>query len=143
MKDKTFNHDHFNTWKICKRRYYYKYIKKLNWPDFNTDYDLGRKIHALIDYKLRKLEIRHLLENADNEIINCWEKIKDHQIFTQKAVKTEWGFNTRINNSDNWLLGRIDAIFFDPETRQYIIADWKTGKYIPKDDIEENLQHKT
>ncbi len=140
-KNREFNHDHFNTWQTCPRRYYFKYIKKLDWSDFSEDYELGKSFHALINYHLNGFETDFLLKTASNELKNCWELIKNHSILDKKLIKTEWGFNSRIANTSNWLLGRIDAIFYCQESNKYIIADWKTGKYIPKN-IESDFQHK-
>ena len=137
----TFSHDHFNTWQTCAMRYYFKYIKKLNYPDFAQDYELGRNFHALVDYHLRGFEIDDLLKHASEDVQDCWNLIKDNPLLGKKLVKTEWGFNSRIGESANWLVGRIDAIFYDSERKKYIIADWKTGKYVPKN-IESNFQHK-
>lgn len=141
MQDNVFTHDHFNTWQLCPKRYYFKYFKKINWPDFSRDYELGKKIHALIDYHLRGLETNHLLKDESDEILKCWNLIKNNPILDKKLIKTEWSFNSRIVDSENWLIGRIDAIFYDRENQKYIIVDWKTGKYVPKN-IETNFQHK-
>lgn len=141
MQENNFNHDHFNTWQSCPERYYFKYIKKLDWPDFTGDYELGQKVHALIDYQLRGFNVDKLLNHASDEIKNCRNLIKDYPLLKKELVKTEWGFNSRIKNTNNWLIGRIDAIFYDCERNKFIIADWKTGKYIPKN-VETNFQHK-
>ncbi len=141
MQNNIFSHDHFNTWQTCKSRYFFKYIKKLNWPDFTGDYELGKNFHALIDYYLRGFDIEPLIKNAGNELEECWNYIKDRQILSNKLIKTEWGFNCRVSDTHNWLIGRIDAVFYDAKTDKYIIADWKTGKYIPKN-INSNFQHK-
>ena len=144
MNENIFTHDHFNTWQTCPKRYYFKYVKKLNWPDFNRDYELGKKVHALIDYYLRGLKINHLLKDAPDDVLECWNLIKNHSVLNKNLIKTEWSFNSRIKNNEkteNWLKGRIDAVFYDTEQKKYIIVDWKTGKYIPKN-IETNFQHK-
>ncbi|HSA07720.1 MAG TPA: PD-(D/E)XK nuclease family protein [Candidatus Gastranaerophilales bacterium] len=141
MNENIYTHDHFNTWQTCKKRYYFKYIKKLNLPDFTGDYELGKNMHALLDYYLRGHKINHLLQNASEEVKNSWNSIKDHPLLALKNIKTEWGFISRIGDTENWLIGRIDAIFYNSETRKYIIADWKTGKYIPKN-VDSNFQHK-
>ncbi len=141
MKENIYTHDHFNTWQACKSRYYFKYIKKMGWPDFEGDYELGQNFHALIDYYLRGFQTDKFLEDASDELQAGWELIKNHPILDKNLIKTEWGFNSRIGNTSNWLTGRIDAIFYDKQRNKYIIADWKTGKYIPKS-IEPNFQHK-
>lgn len=139
MNNNLLNHDRFNTWQTCRKKYYFKYIKELKYPEFQQNYDLGKSIHALIDYHLRGLSIEHLLKNSDNKIFDRWNAIKNHPILRKKVIKTEWGFNTRLKDTPYWLIGRIDAIFFDEENHKYIIADWKTG-IIPKN-IDTNFQH--
>ncbi len=140
MKNDVFNHDRFNTWQTCPKKYYFKYIKEIKYPEFHQDYQLGNSVHALIDYYLRGLNIQHLLQNADEEILKNWESIKNHPILNKKLIKTEWSFNTKLGNTPHWLIGRIDAIFFDEEKNKFIIADWKTG-IIPKN-VHNNFQHK-
>ena len=141
MKNTLLNHDCFNTWETCRKRFYYKYIKELKFPEFNRDYELGTSVHALIDYHLRGLKTDHLLETADEDISGRWQAIKIHPVMDKKVIKTEWSFNTPVKDTGYRLIGRIDAIFFDEETGKYIIADWKTGKFIPKK-ILTNFQHK-
>lgn len=139
MNNNLLNHDRFNTWQTCRKKYYFKYIKELKYPEFQQNYDLGKSVHALIDYHLRGLSIEHLLKNSDNKIFDRWNAIKNNPILRKKVIKTEWGFNTRLKDTPYWLIGRIDAVFFDEENHKYIIADWKTG-IIPKN-IDTNFQH--
>ncbi|MDD3012507.1 MAG: PD-(D/E)XK nuclease family protein [Candidatus Gastranaerophilales bacterium] len=139
MDKHTFNHDKFNTWKNCPRRYFYKYIRELNWPELSDDYKLGVSIHRLMDYYLRGFDVDNLVNNADQDVQEVWNNIKDYELLKNKVIATEWGFNCRIGKTNYWLNGRIDAIFHDKESGKYIIADWKTG-IIPKNP-EETFQH--
>lgn len=141
MKNTLFNNDHFNTWNICRKKYCYKYIKELKFPQFHQDYELGKSVHALIDYNLRGFNTDFLLQNAGEDILELWNSIKTHPIMSKKVIKTEWGFNSKISNTPYWLIGRVDAIFYDEANNKYIIADWKTGKVIPSK-INSNFQHK-
>jgi len=81
---------------------------------------------------LRGLKTDHLLEDADEDILERWHKIKNHAVMNKKVIKTEWAFNTPLKGTSYRLIGRIDAIFFDQETGKYIIADWKTVKSADK-----------
>lgn len=135
----TFNHDKFNTWKNCPRRFYYKYVQELNWPEMSDDYKLGVSIHRLMDYYLRGLNIDNLVKNADKDVQEVWNNIKNYELLKNEVVATEWAFNCRSGKTDYWLNGRIDAVFYDKELNKCIIADWKTG-IIPKKP-EENFQH--
>jgi len=141
MKNIIFSHDHFNTWTSCRQKYYFKYLKELKTPEFHNDYELGKSLHALIDYKLRGFNIQPLLKDCDKEILTLWNSIKDNPVMNKKLISTELSFNTRIKDTNSWLMGRIDAIFFDEKQNKFIIADWKTGKIVPKD-IYKTFQHK-
>lgn len=138
--DNSFNHDMFNTWKKCKAKYYYKYIKKVNWPEFGSDFKTGKEIHALADYSLRGQNIEHLLENASEEVKLLWENFNNLDILNIKLIVTEWPFNAKVPNSQYWLNGRIDAIFYDEITSKYIIADWKSSENLDKA-INQSYQH--
>lgn len=144
MNKNTFIHDQFNTWKKCKKRYYLKYIKELNLPELQVDFKLGKSVHALINYRLKGFDVDFLVEKADLNIKNVWELIKTdseiQELLKNKLIVTEWGFNSRIGETNNWLVGRIDAVFYDEVAKKYIIADWKTGKFIPKN-TDDNFQH--
>lgn len=133
MDKNTYNHDKFNTWQVCKRRYYFKYVKELNWPELNDSYKLGQSVHALIDYYLRGLKIDHILKNTAEETQKHYLSILNSPISKNEVIATEWAFNSRIGNSEYWLNGRIDAIFYNKQEKKYIIADWKTGQNVPKD----------
>jgi len=133
MDKNIFISDQFNTWKLCKKRYYFKYIKGLNLPEFENNFKLGKSVHALINYHLRGFSVENLLENTDENIKNTWNTIKNHSILNNKVIVTEWTFNSKIKGLKYWLNGRIDAVFYDENQKKYIIADWKTGQNIPKD----------
>lgn len=133
MDKNVFISDSFNTWKTCKKRYYFKYINGLNWAEGENNFKLGKSVHALINYYLRGFNIDKLLLNADEDIKNSWDVIENHPILKNKVIATEWTFNSKIKNTKSWLNGRIDAIFYDSDDKKYIIADWKTGQNIPKD----------
>lgn len=140
MNKNTFISDQFNVWKKCRKKYYYKYIRNLNWPEFQSDYHLGKSVHALINYHLKGFSTDILLKNADNEIIERWNLIKGHPLLKMDVIATEWAFNSKISGTNHWLKGRIDAILYDKEQKKYLVIDWKTGENIPKKP-EDNFQH--
>jgi len=73
-----------------------------------------------------------MLECSSDETLRHFEAIKNHTVLNNEVFITEWAFNVRIKNSYNWLIGRIDAIFYRPEDNKYLIVDWKTGQNVPK-----------
>lgn len=131
MLKNVFISDQFNTWNNCKRKYYFKYVKMLNFPESESNFNLGKSVHAIINYYLKGFEVENLIENVDENIKDCWNVIKEHPILKNKSIVTEWTFNARVGDSKHWLNGRIDAVFSDGNGK-YIIADWKTGQNIPK-----------
>jgi len=133
MLDNVFVSDRFETWRTCHYKYYLKYIKQLRLPEPKANYELGKTIHALVCYYLRGFEITPLEESLDVEKLNHWNSLKNHPIITNKLIATEWRFEARVNGTDSWLNGRIDAVFYDTEADKYIIADWKTGQNLPKE----------
>ena len=133
MDKMVFNHDKFNTWKTCKRRFYYKYIKELIMPEPETVYELGKEVHALAYYHLKGFDISRFINNLDNETLKHWESLTKHPVLKNKLIEAEWGFNSRIGDTKYWFIGRIDAIFYNENLKKYIIADWKTGQNIPRD----------
>jgi len=138
--DNRLNHDCFNTWQICRKKFYFKYVKNYRLPEFYNDFELGKSVHALIDYNLRGLNIGHLLKHAEQNVLDCWNSIKNHPIFEKKLITSEWAFNLALESAEAVLLGRIDAVFYDETTNKYIIADWKTGKHVAKK-INNSFQH--
>lgn len=141
MKNAAFNHDRFNTMQKCRKMYYFKYLKELRFPEFHNDYELGNETHALIDYHLRGFDTEPLVKNAKTEVKEVWNRIKTDPIMNKQVIKTEPGFDVPVPGTQGRLIGRIDAIFYDEEENKYVIADWKTGKFIPQQTAS-NFQHK-
>lgn len=132
MTNSTYISNQFDVWEKCRKQYYYKYVKKLILPEQESNYKLGREVHALINYYLKGFNIEHLLKHADEDVIKLWNTIKDHNLLKNKIIATEWSFNSRIKDSNYWLNGRIDAVFYDKAKNNCILVDWKTGQNIPE-----------
>jgi hypothetical protein len=134
MDKYTFNSDKISVWQQCRRKFYLKYIKEIKVPDIENNLELGKSVHALINYYLKGYEVDFLLKNASDDVRNVWKVAKKSNFLSKKDVfLTEWQFNCNLKGADYWLNGRIDAVFFDRNTSKYTIIDWKTGQNIPKD----------
>ena len=131
MLENIYQSNNFEVWQRCQKQYWFKYVKKLAFFDSKEKYDLGRNIHSLIFYKIKGFDISKIENSLDEKTLYHWNYIKNHQIFTNKNILAEWGFNVPLKNK-YWLIGRIDAIFYDKNRNKYIIADWKTAQQLPK-----------
>ncbi|MFA6989413.1 MAG: PD-(D/E)XK nuclease family protein, partial [Candidatus Gastranaerophilaceae bacterium] len=139
MHKYTYTNSQLNTWSECKKKYYFKYVKKINIPEKPAAYELGRNVHSLINYYLRGHDIAIIEKNLDTETKTHWFALKNYSLLKNKVLKSEWEFNSKIGETKYWLNGRVDAIFGDEKNNKYIIADWKTGQNIPKNP-ESSLQ---
>ncbi len=130
-----YNNSMLKDWQICKQKYYLKYIKKIVIPKTEQNFELGKKVHALISYKLNGFDMNLMEKISDEEVLKHYKSILNYKLLKQTPFLTEWGFCVNIANTKNLFVGRIDAVFFDNITGKYTIADWKTGMQIPKNPI--------
>ena len=119
-------------WKTCKNKYWFKYIKKICIPQKENNFELGRKVHALISYYLNGFDTEFIEKTVSDEVLEHYKSILKHPFLKYKHFLSEWGFNVNIKNTENLFVGRIDAIFCDEQNNKYFIADWKTGMGIPQ-----------
>ena len=62
----TFNNSMFETWITCEKKFFLKYIKGIKIPQNDTIFELGKKVHAMINYKLQGFDMA-LMEKACDE----------------------------------------------------------------------------
>jgi CRISPR/Cas system-associated exonuclease Cas4 (RecB family) len=127
-----YTHNRFKVYDLCKRRYYYEYIRKLHWPDLCADYELGLSIHKLLDYQAKNFDTEMFLLDTREDIKTMWLNIKEHEVLQLPVVASEWGFNVRAGESNHWLEGRIDRLINSTDKKKFIILDFKTGQKLPK-----------
>ncbi|MCR4880679.1 MAG: PD-(D/E)XK nuclease family protein [bacterium] len=126
-----FTNSMLRDWKTCKCKYYFKYIKKVEIPKREENFELGRKVHALISYYLDGHDMSIMENAAGEEVLVHYRSILSHPLLKKEHFLSEWGFNVVIGDTKNVFVGRIDAVFHDKNKNKYIIADWKTGMKIP------------
>ncbi len=139
MNENIFSQHQLSTWNDCARRYYFQYVKNINWAEPSEHNIIGNNLHNLMYYHLNGQKTDHLLKDAGPKITELWQVCQNLEILKNKALATEYKFLTRLANSNYWLQGRVDAIFYDKARNKYIIADWKTGKNLPKN-FDNNFQ---
>jgi CRISPR/Cas system-associated exonuclease Cas4 (RecB family) len=120
--------DFFKSWSRCYKQFYYKYVRKLNWPSDGRHFKLGRDVHKLLDYQARGLDCSLLLKDADENVRISWEKLMTHSVTRLPVLANEWGFHVPVGN--RWLVGRMDRVAKDGD--QVIVIDWKTGTGVPR-----------
>lgn len=125
--------DAFKSWSRCKKQFYYKHIKHLQWPSDVRHFRLGRDVHKLLDYQARGLDCEVLLSNAPGDVLFSWRKLEKHPITKLPVIANEWAFHVPVplgNGQTEWLTGRLDRVARDGDS--VVIIDWKTGTGIPK-----------
>jgi hypothetical protein len=128
--------DAFKSWSRCKRQFYYKHVKKLQWPADIQHFRLGRDVHKLLDYQARGLDCALLLENAPMDVRVSWQKLMSHPVAHLPIIANEWAFHVPMDadsgNSSirDWLTGRIDRVARRGD--DVLVIDWKTGTGVPR-----------
>lgn len=125
--------DAFKSWSRCKRQFYYKHIKRMQWPADIQHFRLGRDVHKLLDYQARGLDCDLLLQAATRDVQLSWQKLMAHPIVHLPVLANEWAFHIPMeleSNQTDWLTGRIDRVARDGE--RVLVIDWKTGTGVPR-----------
>lgn len=118
-----FSPNMLKTFKLCPKKFEFKYIKKISMPVNDEIFETGKNIHALASYYLRKENVDKLelaLNPAEQEL---WKYLKSLNYLNYECIKTE--YNLAIKNGNYFFGGRLDALVKNNE--YYYILDYKTG----------------
>ena len=111
-----------------------KYILHLDFLSSDINAKRGERLHNMISYYLRNFDIEKIKNSMTLDEKKLLEKTLALEIFKEKEkfIKSEEPFliKCKIKNTNFYLTGRFDAIFYD--NNKYIIYDWKS-KILPKD----------
>ena len=111
------------TFEQCPKKYHFRYVKNISMPVNDEVFELGKNIHAMASYYLRK-EYIDKMELALNEREKAiWEYLKGVKCFSYSCVNTEYNLSVKIG--DYFFGGRLDALVKNEDT--YYILDYKTG----------------
>ena len=111
------------TFEQCPKKFYLRYIKNVSMPIDDEIFELGKNIHALASYYLKKENIIKM-ENSLNEREKLiWEYLKNTKYFSYETIASE--YNLSIKVEDIFFGGRLDALVKKDNT--YYILDYKTG----------------
>lgn len=110
----------------CPQKYNLIYNEHVETPSDSAFSDIGKEIHALINYKFKGFDITKqlsILSRAENKLLrDLWQNFSDLNI--NNVERSEFTFNVPFD--ENFVLtGRVDAIRKNNEN--FEILDWKTG----------------
>lgn len=111
------------TFELCPKKFYLRYVKNISMPINDDVFELGKNIHAMASYYLRKEDLTRMEKSLDSKEKQIWEYLREINYFSYECINTEYSLSVRINN--HFFGGRLDALVKDSET--YYILDYKTG----------------
>jgi len=123
----SFSPNMLKTFEQCSRKFYFKYIKNISMPVNDEVFELGKNIHALASYYLKKENIYKMEEALSVKEREIWEYLKGIKYFSYEFVNTEYNLSFKFN--DVFWGGRLDALVKNDD--EYCILDYKTGT-VPK-----------
>ena len=124
---KQFSPNMLKTYENCPKKFYLRYVKNISMPVNDEIFELGKNIHALASYYLRRNNIDKMEASLSSREKEIWEYLKGIKYFSYDVVETEYNLSVKIG--ENFFGGRIDALVKNEDT--YYILDYKTGA-IPK-----------
>lgn len=123
----SFSPNMLKTYEQCPKKYYFRYVEKINVPMYSTPFEKGKKIHALANYFLRGVNISRIETSLTPEEKELWNLLLGNQFFKKDYYNSEYQLSCKIG--DYWVGGRLDAVVYDEKS--FYILDYKTGS-IPK-----------
>lgn len=130
-----FSANMLKTYKLCPKKYKFRYEDKFIPPQDTEIFERGKKIHALAHYYLMGVDVRDFENSLAASEKILWERLKNNKYFNMKTLATEFELNFKAGKY--WIGGRLDAVVYDNE-KNYFILDYKTGAVPP--DPENDLQ---
>ena len=119
----SFSPNMLKTYEQCPKKFYYKYIKNITMPTNDEVFELGKNIHALASYYLRKENLHKMEQALSEREKQIWEYLKNVKYFGYETVNTEYNLSVKIGT--HFFGGRLDALVKDKDN--YFILDYKTG----------------
>lgn len=118
-----FSPNMLKTFKLCPKKFEFKYVKGISMPVNDEIFETGKNIHALASYYLRKENIDKM-ELALNPIEReLWNYLKGINYLGYECVNTE--YNLAVKIGEHFFGGRLDALVKNND--RYYILDYKTG----------------
>lgn len=120
---KVFSPNMLKTYELCPKKFYLRFIKNISMPVNDEQFELGKNIHALASYYLRKENIDKMENSLTSREKYIWDYLKSIKYFSYEGIETEYNLSVKVN--DYFFGGRLDALVKKDEN--YFILDYKTG----------------
>lgn len=118
-----FSPNMLKTFKLCPKKFEFKYVKGISMPVNDEVFNTGKNIHALASYYLRKENIDKMELALNPYEKQLWEYLKGLKYLGFEYINTEYNLAVKIEK--HFFGGRIDALVKDKD--YYYILDYKTG----------------
>lgn len=118
-----FSPNMLKTFKLCPKKFEFKYIKGISMPVNDEIFETGKNIHALASYYLRKENIDKMELSLNPQEKLLWDYLKGVKYFGYEVINTEYNLATKIGG--HFFGGRLDALVKNGD--KYFILDYKTG----------------
>jgi len=119
----SFSPNMLKTYLLCPKKFYFKYVKNISMPVNDEIFELGKNIHAIASYYLKKENIDKMEKFLSEREKSIWEYLKNLEYFSYEFVNAEYNLSFRIG--DYFFSGRLDALVKKQD--EYYIIDYKTG----------------
>lgn len=118
-----FSPNMLKTFEACPKKFYLKYVKKISMPTNDEIFELGKNIHAIASYYLKKENIDKMELSLSEREKPIWEYLKSIPYFGYEVIDTEYNLSFKLDNS--FFGGRLDGLV--KNDNRYYILDYKTG----------------
>lgn len=119
----SFSPNMLKTYLLCPKKFYFKYVKNISMPVNDEIFELGKNIHAIASYYLKKQNIDKMEKSLSDREKNIWDYLKNLKYFAYEVIDTEYNLSFRIG--EYFYGGRLDALVKNKD--EYFIIDYKTG----------------
>ena len=118
-----FSPNMLKTFELCRKKFYFRYVKNISMPVNDEIFETGKNIHAIASYYLRKENIDRMEKSLTAKETDIWNYLKGIKYFSYEGINTEYNLSVKIGNY--FFGGRLDALVKNNDT--YYILDYKTG----------------
>jgi len=123
------------TYKDCKKKFYFQYIKKLPSPG-NAAMERGGKIHETAEAYLQGWITSLPADQIDPVWQPRLDELRHKPLFVSEqaiGLDSQWKPLKNWFQQETWIRAKMDADYFEEQTVEVI--DFKTGKYrVPSDE---------
>ena len=104
----SFSPNMLKTYLLCPKKFYFKYVKNISMPVNDEIFELGKNIHAIASYYLKKQNIDKMEKSLSDREKNIWDYLKNLKYFAYEVIDTEYNLSFRIG--EYFYGGRLDAL---------------------------------